>query len=195
MTNQDSNGELIRLAGLLFSHPISEDSYKLDPSLIGLAAERKRLGERKFLVILNQKVYDIDGLTDYVYLLDSFDSQLDATTYIETSAKALCERQTAGPDKYGDNWCLESEGEIMFMSQPKSPNWAHPIRVICDRTYKLRAGTYDTKYSCFRAIGPFHGEIISDQLFSFINEPFELGSFFVDVGHATMKGVEPPLPQ
>ena len=163
--------------------------------LIGLSAERKRLGERKFLVILNQKVYDIDGLTDYVYLLDSFDSQSEATTYIEASAKALYERQTAGPDMYGDNWRLESEGEIMFMSQPKSPNWAHPIRVVYDKTYKLRAGTYDTKYSCFRAIGPFHGEIISDQLFSFVNEPFELGSFFVDVGHAINKGSESPLPQ
>lgn len=195
MTTQDPNGKLNRLAGLLSSRPISEDSYRLDELLTGLEAERVRLGQRKFLVLLNQKVYDIDGLTDYVYLLDSHDSQSDAATHIETSAKALYERHTSGPDKYGDIWRLESEGEIMFMSQPKSPNWAHLIRVVCDKTYKLRAGTYDTKYSCFRAIGPFHGEIVDDQLFSFVNEPFELWSYFVDVGQAINKGVEPLLPK
>ena len=157
-------------------------------------SERIRLGHRKFLVLLTQKIYDIDGLIDYVFLPESFDEISDAIAYVDSSSKTLYARQIAGPDEYRKNWHLESEGVIPFLTAPDSEHWANPIRVFYDRTYKLRAGPYDTKYCCYRVIGPFDGDIVSDGLFSFVNERSELWSYFVDVGDAIKKGIAPRQP-
>ena len=194
MTNHDPNSELIRLAGLLSTRPISEDSYKLDELLTGIESERKRLGQGRFLVLLIQKDFDIDGLTDYVFPLESFDSKSEAVRYIKTSAKSLYENQITGPGRYGSAWQLESRGEIPYMTRPQSGYWAHRLRSLYDETYKLRGGTYDTLYNCFRVVGPFRSEVVSDELISFVNQRAELWAHFVDAGEAAEKGIEPRQP-
>jgi len=69
------------------------------------------------------------------------------------------------------------------------------LRTFYDRTYKLRAGAFDTKYSCFRAIGPFADFIIGDQLFEYVNSNFELWSYFVEVGETILAGKPRPAPE
>lgn len=194
MTKHENRGELIRLAGLLSARPISEDSYKLDELLTGLKAERKRLGQRKVLAVLIQKDFDLDGLTDWIFPLKSFDAQAEAEEYIKSRSASLYALQIADVSQYGKTWVLESKDEIPFMTAPESSGWASNIRVLYDQTYKIRATSYDTKYNCFRAIGPFAAEVVSDALFSFINQPSELWSYFVDVGEAIKKGVTPRQP-
>lgn len=183
--------ELTKLAGLLSSHPIGPDSYKLDELLAGLDAEHSRLGRRRFAVVLYQQVYDYDGLTDFVFLLDSFDTQSEAIACVESNARNLLATQTAQPDSLGDRWTLESEGDMR--SLPK-PTGKHLLRALHDRTYKLRAGPYDTKYNCFRAIGPFADFVVCDQLFEFINAQHELWSYFVKTGEAARAGKPRPEP-
>jgi hypothetical protein len=184
--NTDSN--VVRLADKLSSDPNKPDSCRLDELLTGISSERERLGRRRFLAILNQKEFDIDGLTDWIFLLESFDCQDAARTYIDQTAKSLREQQLASSHEYGMPWHPYSQDEIRYLSQPDAENWAHPIRVFADRTYALRATPYDTKYNCFRVIGPFHDEIVGDNLITFTNEQFELWSYFVSVGEAMNRG-------
>jgi len=184
ITTKASGDQLIQLAEALCGKSIGE-VYKPELLLEGLNSEVNRLGNRRYLVLLTQKVYDIDGLTDYVYLLESFDATSDAFTYVDRAVRSLYEAQTKEPDEYRCTWQLESEGEIPYLTPPKLPEigvWANPIRVIYDRTYKLRASDYDTQYNCFRVIGPFRGDIVSEQLFSWVNDSFELKRYFEDVG-------------
>src|SRR2546422_10239536 len=81
--------QLTKLTGLLSARPISPDSYKLNELLTGLDAERKRLGQRRFAVVLNQQVYDYDGLTDFFFLIDSFDTQRKAMNCVDRNAAKL----------------------------------------------------------------------------------------------------------
>ena len=190
-----ADDEVARLASLLSSRPIHKDSYKLSELMTGISCERERLGCRRFLAILNQKEYDIDGLTDWIFLLESFDRQDDARAYIDRTARSLRERQLAVPHEFGMPWHLHSEDEIQFLSQPEAASWAHPIRVIADRTYALRASPYDTKYNCFRVIGTFPNEIVGDRLITFVNEQSELWSYFFSIVQAVKNGVDRPLPR
>jgi hypothetical protein len=182
------DSELISLAGLLSSRPITEDSYKLNELLVGLAKERKCLGSRKYLVVLNQSEIDIDGLTNWIFLYESFASKIEAIESLDLSANAFYEKQTAGPDEQNNHWRLESENEPPFLSAPKGLDLDYSLEVIHEKSYKLRATIYDTIYNSFRVLGPFRGEVVSKQLFSFLNDQFGLWSYFVDVGEAEMKG-------
>ena len=202
--------ELTRLAGLLSSGPISPDSYKLDELLAGLDAESSRLGRRRFAVVLYQQVFDYDGLTDFVFLVDSFDTQSEAIACVESNARNLLATQTAQPDSQDLRWALESEGDIRSLPKARGGLWAletegdtgslpnptgtHPLRTLHDRTYKLRAGPYDTQYNCFRAIGPSADFVVCDQLFEFVNSRHELWSYFVKVGGVVRAGKPRPVP-
>lgn len=177
--------ELTKLAGLLSSRPIGPDSYKLDELLAGLDAERSRLGRRKFVVVFYQNEFDFDGLTDYVFLLDSFDDQSEAIACVASQAQNLQATQTAQPDSRGLQWVLESDGGTWYIPNPTGK---HLLSVLHDQTYKLRAGPYDTKYNSFRAIGPFADFVVCEQLFEFVNSRFELWSYFVEIGEAVLAG-------
>lgn len=182
---QTNSGNVIRLAEKLCGRAIADAPNENAELLTGIDIERRRLGNKRYLALLNRKVYDIDGLTDYVYLLESFDRSADAITYVDQAAQALCLAQIRQPDEFHSEWRLESEGEIPFIATQQLPTtgvWANRIRVMYDRTYKLRATDYDTQYNCFRVVGPFRGAIVSEQLVSFVNENWELRSFFAGIG-------------
>ena len=207
--------ELTRLAGLLSGSPIGPDSYKLDELLAGLDTERSRLGRRRFAVVLYRQVFDLDGLTDYVFLLDSFDTQSEAIACVESSARDLLSTQTVQANSWGQRWALESEGDVRSLPNARAGLWAleseedmgsvpnstgkRLLRTLHDRTYKLRASGFDMQYNCFRAIGPFADFVVGDQLFEFLNSPFlnsrhELWSYFVKVGEAVRAGKPSAVP-
>jgi len=183
----DRDSELIRLAAYLSSRPINEDSYKLEELLAGLSGEKERLGQRKYLVLLDQHVIDIDGLTKYEYLLESFMSKSEAIAFIDATAIDLSEQQTAGVDENGDTWVLESEGGKPWLSKPKTIHKPDMLQVLYEKSYRYRASIYDTKYICFRLLGKFHLDVVSERLFSYVNEDFALWSFFVDIGSSIEK--------
>lgn len=173
--------ELMALARYLSSRPIGPDSYMLDELLVGLDVERSRLGRGKFAVVLYQNIFDYDGLTDHVFILDSFDAQSEAIAYVESKARDLLASQITKSDSMGVRWVVESEGDHSYL--PKSLG-TQTLQTLNDRTYKLQAGPYDTEYNCFRVIGPFSDFVICDELFKFVNSRFELWHYFVKLGAA-----------
>lgn len=181
--------ELTKLAGLLSSQPISPKSYQLKELLAGLDAERNRLGRHKYVVVHYQNVFDFDGETDYVYLLDSFDNESEAIDCAERSARDLLAAQTSHADAEGHRWKLESVGKMPYLPEPANKS---PLQVLHERKFKLRAGPYDTQYNSFRAIGPFDDFIVGAQLFEFINAQFELWSYFTEIGEAVIKEEKAP---
>lgn len=201
--------ELLKLAGLLSSSPIGPHTYKRDEVLAGLDAERSRLGKRKYAVVLFQEEYDMDGVTDYLYLLDSFDDKSEAVAYVETNSQNLLAAQTAQPDSRGNQWLLESKGNVKMLPIVRSGSWKveskkdqksnpkgnHKLQTLHDRTYKIRASGFDTKYNCFRVIGPFSDFVVSKKLFDLINSKQELWWHFVEVGEAIRAGKPRPVPK
>lgn len=100
--------------------------------------ELRRLGNRRFLVIVFQSV--LDGLTDYVNLMESFDDQHDAESYTENLKQSLLHKQlgwTASQDK----WELESKNVIRTLPSPQSISF---LRIFFERTYKIHGGAYNT---------------------------------------------------
>lgn len=178
--------EVLTLADLVSARPLTSTSYRRDDLLTGIDSERKRLGARGFLVSLHQQEFDIDGLTEYVFLLESFDSELEAKEFAKQRGLALLQQQTSQRP-----WGLEQEGQMHFLPKPIEPT---ELRALCSWTHKVRGGTYDTKYACVRAIGPFNKEIVGADLFRFLNADRELWSYFVDVGEAIRTDTKPPQP-
>jgi hypothetical protein len=117
--------------------------------------------------------------------------------------------QTAQPDSHGHRWLLESKGNVQSLPNSRAGLWAteekkhkrsnpkakRKLYALHDRTYKIRASEYDSKYNCFRTIGPFADFVICDELFEFIKSPFELWSYFVKVGETVRAGKPRPAPQ
>ena len=201
--------ELLKTAGLLYSSPIGPDSHKLDELLAGLKAERSRLGKRKYVVVLYQQDFDMDGLTDYIYLLDSFDDRSEAIAFVDSNARNLLAVQTAQPDSGGYRWFLERKGGVRILPNVRSGSWkiestkdlqSNPranrkLHTRHARTYKIRATQLDTKYNCFCVIGPFADFVVCKKLFDFIDSKSELWWHFVEVGEAIRAGKPRPVPK
>jgi hypothetical protein len=77
---------------------------------------------------------------------------------------------------------------------PKGLDSGCSIEVIHEKSYQLRASIYDTIYNSFRVLGPFQDEVVSKQLFSFVNDRSRLWSYFVDVGDAKIMGTPARAP-
>jgi len=91
-------------------------------------------------------------------------------------------------------WNLESEGDIRFRTQPIVTDGNRQVRVLYERAYRVRGWSLESTYSCFRAIGPFEGEIVSKEMFDFVNAMSELWSYFMDIGTAANNGRNPRVP-
>ncbi len=191
MKSPDEASFLNNLSANLTGHPSGKSEYEAEALTRGLEIESGRLGSRRFIVVVNQDVFDLDGLTQYVYLMESFDVQRDAEAYAERLKATLMRRQCTRDESSRNTWLLESEGEIRSMPNPKLST---SLRPLYDRTYKLRASPFDTKYTCVRVVGPFMGPIIDLPLFEFINARFELWSYFVDVGRSDAGRGSAPVP-
>lgn len=156
------------------------------PELVrGIEDERERLGSRRYVVALLAKEFDIDGLTDGIRLLSSCDDQ----RYAEAAADYLCTVRKADvvldPDPHRRQWRIESEGEIPFLPVPKPGVF---VRSVFDRTFKVRGGHYDTRYDCYRVVGPFTGSVASVELADFPGLDYELGRWFDVVGKRPVRG-------
>lgn len=180
-----------RLAALLTGRPLTRNSYRLDDLLLGIASESARLGTRPYVLSMSQQVYDYEGLTEYVFLLDSFDSLVEATEVANAAASRIMKLKTSAPDRYWKNWGLESEGEIHFLPKPPPGN---PLEGVFTRTFKLRGGPYDSEYTGLRVIGRFSGPIVSKELFQYIGKTSELWSYFVECGASVRNGSSRPSP-
>ena len=91
--------------------------YKFDRLLKGLERERWRLGSRRYLTVLWKHEFDIDGLTDWIYLGKSFRSLDDAKRH---AAQELAVLKDAHLSSAWGSWVVDPERESHFLPQAEA---------------------------------------------------------------------------
>jgi hypothetical protein len=170
--------EVANLAKLLRAKPS-------DDLLMGIKIEQDRIGKSPYLVVVNQNEFDIDGMSDFLYLMDSFNSQDEAEQYAEQLSRDILEKQLA-EDNYGTPWALESTGQAPYLAQPKVKTISKQ-RVLFDRSFKTVSGEFDRRYTIVRVIGPFEGNVVNPDLADLLNANDELRYYFYRVAEAIDK--------
>lgn len=164
--------------------------YKANELFQGIKNEQIRLGKNSFIVVVNINSFDMDGLTDYVFLMDSFSSEDQAASYARNLSRELLEFQLK-QDNFGRTWALESEGISPYLPDPKSSSVFKSLLV---DSFKVVCGEFDRKYVITRVFKSDGNLIIGQPLFDAINSNSELWSFFVAVGESANGKRESPTP-
>ena len=134
----------------------------------------------------------MDGMCDFVYLIDSFKTQEEAEQLAGQISREILEKQLA-EDNYGTPWVLESTGVAPYLPQPKVKTISKQ-RVLFDRAFKTVSGEFDRRYTIVRVLGPFDGNVVSPVLVDLLNANDELGSYFYRVAEAIDKPDRKPSP-
>jgi hypothetical protein len=165
--------------------------YKTKELFQGIKNEQVRLGKNPFVIVVNISSFDIDGLTDFVFLIDSFLARDEATGYARNLSNSLLEFQLK-QDNWGQPWVKsDSQDAPSDLPEPKS-NCS--FKVINLDTFKVTSGEFDKKYVTTRVIETDGKMVVGQPLFDFINSNFELWSYFVGVGESTGGDIARPTP-
>jgi hypothetical protein len=164
--------------------------YKAEELFQGLKNEQIRLGKNPFIVIVNINSFDMDGLTDYVFLMDSFPEKDGALAYANKLSIDLLEYQLK-QDILGRPWMFESEDSSPYLPKPNS---ASSFQTLLTKTFKTVSGEFDRKYVTIRVMKSNGNLLVEQPLFDTINSNFELWSYFVGVGESTDSKRERPTP-
>jgi len=165
--------------------------YKANELFQGIKNEQIRLGKNPFAVVVSINSFDMDGLTDFVFLTDSFPSKDAAVAYAHNLSNALLEFQLK-QDNWGRPWALvESQDATPYLSKPKA-NCS--FKVTYFDSFKAVSGEFDRKYVITRVIETDGSMVVGQALFDVINSDSELWSYFVGVGESTGGERERPTP-
>ncbi len=164
--------------------------YKRDELLQGIKNEKIRLGKNPFIVLVNINSFDMDGLTDYVFLIDSFKNEDDAIATAKNLLNSLLEYQLK-QDNFGDRWKLDSKNSTPYLSNPKPNNL---FETVFSGAFYTVSGEFDRKYVITRVMKTTGGDVVGQPLFDAINSDQELWSYFVRVGESTAENQNRPTP-
>ncbi len=164
--------------------------YKSNELFQGIKNEQIRLGKNPFIVVVNINSFDMDGLTDYVFLMNSFSSQDEAQAYAKKLSSDLLEYQIK-QDSFGRPWILESEGASPYLPKPNSTS---SFNTLLTKSFKTVSGEFDRKYVVTRVMKSDGNLLVGQTLFETINSNSELWSYFVGVGESTNGKHERPTP-
>ena len=165
-------------------------NYKAEELFQGIKNEQVRLGKNPFLVVVNINSFDMDGLTDYVFLIESFASQDAAEDYARNLSSALLEYQLK-QDIFGRPWILESKDKSPYLSKSKDNNL---FTTIFSEAFKTVSGEFDRKYVITRVMKADGDTLGGQPLFDAVNSDWELWSYFVGIGESANGKQERPTP-
>ena len=164
--------------------------YRAQELFQGIKNEQVRLGKNPFLVMVNINSFDMDGLTDYVFLMESFANQNAAEDYARNLSSALLEYQLK-QDIFGCPWILESKDTVPYFPKSKDNNL---FATIFSDAFKTVSGEFDRKYVITRVMKADGDTLVGQPLFDAVNSDSELWSYFVGVGESTSGKQERPTP-
>lgn len=180
--------EIIELGKSLSS---GEANYKAEELFQGIKNEQIRLGKNPFVVVVNINSFDMDGLTDYVFLTDSFPAEDAAMAYANNLSNALLEYQLK-QDIFGRPWMLvDSQSEAPYLAQSK-PNTS--FETVFSKSFKTISGEFDRKYVITRVMRTDTNNVVGRPLFDAINSDSEMWSYFVGIGESAKGKQERPTP-
>lgn len=168
--------------------------YKFDHLVEGIRIEQERLRNRSHLLVLWHQELDYDGLTDWVFFEDGFDT-VDAARH--AAVHLLSDLRDAYTSlTFQHHKPFREDPTRQGLAMPKYPR-DHAIHVQDERTLYLTADGYHRHTFRTRVLGPFIGSIIAPPLFEALSDSRqELWSFFADVGESSTAGKSrrSPLP-
>lgn len=166
-------------------------NYKAEELFQGIKNEQVRLGKNPFVIVVNVNSFDMDGLTDYVFLADSFPAEDAAAAYANNLLNALLEYQLK-QDIFGRPWVLvDSQGVTPYLPQSKSNT---SFETIFSKSFKTVSGEFDRKYVITRVMRTDGNAVVGQPLFDAINSDSELWSYFVGIGESINGKQECPTP-
>ena len=164
----------------LLQHPQSpEPGYKAHELLLGIQAERDRLGMDRFVVVTVHQVFDYEGQFDRVFIECSKPTQQSAEAAAQDIARTLLAKHGSSHLFNGEHWQVESRGTAPYLPKPTGST------VACQtfsEIVKLRASPYNSRYIAVRVFGPCEPEPLDVPLIDAINMRDELWSYLVAVG-------------
>lgn len=196
-TERSRLGQLARLLGLT-----TKDEREAD-TLVAMLLEDGRLGRRPYLLLAEQASFDYDGLTTWIYLLESFESEIDAVIRATKVRGKLLVRYLRRRHASGGRWMFESEGVPVappFPLKGDGPTQPAPgetpIRCLCAQSFKVRDldDEFHRDQITLRVVGPFPGEIIGPELVQVIPSRQDLRSYFDEIARAKRGFRAPPRP-
>lgn len=165
--------------------------YKTNELFQGIESEQIRLGKNPFVVVVYINSFDFEGLTDYVFLTDSFPSKDAAVANAHNLSNALLEYQLK-QEIFDRTWTLvESQSAIPYLPKPKQNSL---FKSVYFEAFKAVSGEFDRKYVITRAIQTNGNMIVGQSLFDIINSDSELWSYFVKIGESINGKQERPTP-
>jgi hypothetical protein len=159
---------------------------------LGIEVERRRLGSRPYLLLIDQTECDYEGLWESAYLEDSYLRESEAVRAAKKLCTDLVREFASGAPGYGGcrkySWTLV-EGPCEREVGPPCEG----AREIYRCGFTVRANPLERKSPDIVVIGPFaEGELI-DRLPEFVEE-WRLRMFFWSVGRAVLEGRPRPWP-
>lgn len=134
----------------------------------GIESEKSRLAGSAYLTLLFRKEYDIDGLLDYIDLLDGFSDEADAIGYIDRLAE-----QTLKEELESGNWLSRirrheaDQDNKRFQRRRDNPQ----VRGVYLRSFAIRGDScFESKYFQFEVLRIGGGEVIGPALFDYFDE-------------------------
>jgi hypothetical protein len=161
--------------------------YKFDVLVEGIAAEQARLVSGPLLSLFWLRVFDFEGLTEWLVLGDAHQNIPDASQYIETQLDAFQLAQTRVRTSSGGTWEVENDRDYALPLKP-----AEPLRIQDTKMRTIYGGPYHRVYLCGHVIGPFPGAIVGSELFEMLHGLPELWHWFLSVGEARRSGASNP---
>jgi hypothetical protein len=158
----------------------------------GIDFERRRLGERPYLLMTWSEIYDYDGLSNSVALVDSFESATAAIlAAVEQSALWLRQRLASPQGSHQRPWRVREDSywaakHLFELSPPE------PIKTVHNQVFALYGGDYDRWYESFIVLGPFRSGPMSRELASTLPR-FELWAYLTDIGVGIVPYIPPQL--
>lgn len=152
----------------------------------GIDLERRRLGDRPYLLMRWAAIFDYEGLSNSLALVDSFDSAVAAVRTADAQLALRLKQCLAHPkNSYEPPWQIWEGRELGAMHWPKlSP--PEPIKTVHNHGFALVGGMYDRWYESFIVLGPFPSGSVSRELVAtFKQDRFELWAHLTDVGDSS----------
>ena len=181
------------MSSLLAIAPDGKHYYKEEEFLHGLETERMRLSTRSFLVVVYVHEFDMDGLTEYLYLIESYDSLSQAKQAASELNIELKKSELKKTEDENLGRILKSEGNFRLL--PFSFN-DKGISIL-DKYAFMTGDKYDNfhnKHTTILVVGPFDGFVVDAQLINLFKNKSDVNNYFTYVGEALLKNKTPPNP-
>lgn len=167
--------------------------YKFDELVSGIAIEQQRLAARPYATILWQRVLDFEGLTDWLYLGNSFDDAARASAFISAQIDELRTLHTRPNSTERLQWRADPTWK-----GPTCPaaTARQPLSNLAEQSLILIGDEYNRIYYRAQVLGSFPGNVVGSELFAAVGgSRQELWAYLVAAGeaHATLRERPSPL--